>query len=131
VELTRDKLADLPHTRVHLSDAADPGPVRYDAAVCFFLLHEVPDEMKHRIVPALLGVIGPGGKVVFVDYHRPHPAHPLRGVMNLVFARLEPFARGLWRRSVPEYAGTLAASFDWRKETLFGELYQIVVATRR
>jgi len=58
---------------------------------CFFLLDEVPEDMKTRIVQALLGVVRPGGKVVFVDYHRPHPAHPLRLVMQFVFAWLEPF----------------------------------------
>lgn len=130
VELTRRKLAEFPHVRVDLSDAAEPGGGPYDAATCFFLLHEVPEDMKIRIVTALLGSVAPGGKVVFVDYHRPHPLHPLRPVMNFVFARLEPFARALWRHSIADYAGACATEFSWRKETLFGGLYQIVVATR-
>ena len=129
VELTNNKLADLPQARADLCDAAEPGRGPYDAVTCFFLLHEVPEDMKTRIVQALLGVIRPGGKVVFVDYHRPHPAHPLRPLMELVFACLEPFAHTLWTRSIADYAGSLATRFDWRKETLFGGLYQIVVAT--
>jgi ubiquinone/menaquinone biosynthesis C-methylase UbiE len=131
VELARDKLADLPQARADLCDAAKPTRGPYDAVTCFFLLHEVPEDMKTRIVQALLGVVRPGGKVVFVDYHRPHPAHPLRPVMQLVFAWLEPFARTLWTRSVADYARSLTTQFDWRKETVFGGLYQIVVATRR
>jgi hypothetical protein len=105
--------------------------VSYDAVTCFFLLHEVPEDMKPRIVQALLGSVGLGGKAVFVDYHRPHPAHPLRPVMQLVFACLEPFAHTLWTRCIPDYAGSHTTQFDWHKETLFGGLYQIVVATRR
>lgn len=131
VKRTHAKLADLPQARVELCDAGEPGRGPYDAVTCFFLLHEVPEDMKTRIVQALLGGVGPGGKAVFVDYHRPHPAHPLRPVMQLVFAWLEPFARALWTRSIADYAGSLATQFDWRKQTLFGSLYQIVVATRR
>jgi hypothetical protein len=71
------------------------------------MLHEVPDDMKTRIVQALLGVVKPGGKVVFVDYHRPHPAHPLRPVMQLIFAWFEPFAHTLWTRSIADYRETL------------------------
>jgi len=131
VELTRSKLADLPQACAHLCDAAEPARGPYDAVTCFFLLHEVPEDMKTRIVQALLGVVRPGGKVVFVDYHRPHPAHPLRLVMQFIFAWLEPFAHTLWTRSIADYARSLRTQFHWRKETLFGGLYQVVVATRR
>jgi ubiquinone/menaquinone biosynthesis C-methylase UbiE len=131
VGLTRSKLADLPQARAHLCDAAEPARGPYDAVACFFLLHEVPEDMKTRIVQALLGVVRPGGKVVFVDYHRPHPAHPLRLVMQFVFAWLEPFAHTLWTRSIADYAQSPTTQFHWRKETLFGGLYQVVVATRR
>jgi len=131
VNLTRQKLAGIPQVRVYLCDAAEPARGPYDAVTCFFLLHEVPDNMKTRIVQAMLGVVKPGGKVVFVDYHRPHPAHPLRPVMQLIFAWFEPFAHTLWTRSIADYAGSLTTQFDWRKETLFGGLYQVVVATRR
>lgn len=131
VALTRRKLAGFRQASVNLGDAAEPRRTRYDAVTCFFLLHEVPDPMKTRIVAALLGAVRPGGKVVFVDYHRPRPAHLLRPLMALVFARLEPFARALWRCPIADYAGPLGTGFDWRKETLFGGLYQVVVATRR
>jgi len=131
VALTRRKLAGLRQARVDLRDAAEPRRSRYDAVTCFFLLHEVPDAMKSRIVAALLGAVRPGGKAVFVDYHRPRRTHLLRPVMDLIFARLEPFARALWHRAIADYAGPLGAGFEWRKETLFGDLYQVVVATRR
>ncbi len=131
VALTRRKLAGLGQASVDLRDAAEPRRTLYDAVTCFFLLHEVPDAMKARIVAALLGAVRPGGKAVFVDYHRPRRGHLLRPFMDLVFERLEPFARALWHHPITHYAGPLEASFDWRKETLFGDLYQVVVATRR
>jgi hypothetical protein len=129
VALTRRKLADLPQVEVLRADAATPGRGPYDTVVCFFLVHEVPEDVKGRIVDALLGSVAVGGKVVFVDYHRPRALHPLRPVMAGVFALLEPFAKVLWHRDIRSYA-TAPDAFAWRKETLFGGLYQKVTAVR-
>lgn len=129
VEHCRRKLAGRSNVRVRVADATVPGDSGYDGACCFFLLHEVPDPEKRRIVNALLAAVRPGGKVVFVDYHRPVRWHPLRPVMALIFRLLEPFAQGLVSRSVAEFADAPEA-FRWRKDTRFGKLYQVVVATR-
>ena len=126
----RRKLAGHDNVRVRVADAAIPGRVGYDAACCFFLLHEVPDVQKRQIVNALLAAIRPGGKVVFVDYHRPVRWHPLRPVMAAVFRWLEPYASGLVSRSIREFAER-PQDFHWRKETRFGGLYQMVVAQSR
>ena len=131
VHHTRRKLRNLPQARVRLADAARPGgDGSYDAICCFFLLHEVPRDYKTEIVDALLRTVKPGGKVVFVDYHRPHNLHPLKGLMRLVFATLEPFAHEIWDEEIARYA-TEADAFDWRKSTFFGDLYQKVVATEK
>ena len=127
VRFTRLKLAERPQAEVRLADAANPGEGVYDAICCFFLLHEVPEDYKSRIVDALLDRIEPDGKVIFVDYHRPWLLHPLRPITSLVFTLLEPFARALWRHEIRDYASR-ADEFTWRKETLFGHLYQVVVA---
>lgn len=129
VRFTRDKLRRQPQAQVRLADAAMPTGRRYDVVCCFFLLHEVPPDYKRRIVDALLDSVEPGGKVVFVDYHRPESWHPLKGPMSLVFKLLEPFAREVWDSEIADYAG---ARDDWRweKEVFFGGLYQKVVVTR-
>jgi SAM-dependent methyltransferase len=132
VNLTRRKLADLPQARVGWGDAAAPsGGARYDRVACFFLLHEVPDDVKERVAEAMLSLVAPGGKAVFVDYHRPGRLHPLKPLMRKVFDRLEPFAPALWDREIESWAGPLAEAFTWRKRTRFGGLYQIVTAERR
>jgi SAM-dependent methyltransferase len=131
VEACRHKLADFPSARVGLADAAEPRERQYDGVCCFFLLHEVPEDYKHRIVRHLLEATRPGGKTVFVDYHGPHWAHPLRPLMILVWRLLEPFALALRHNEIASYATpALAEQFTWRKETYFGGLYQKVVATR-
>lgn len=98
-----------------------------DAVVCFFLLHELPTIARQRVVDRLLAQVPPGGRAVFVDYHRPARWHPLRPVMNWVFRRFEPFAQDFIRDDIRASAPT----FDWHKTTYFGGLYQKLVAVRR
>jgi SAM-dependent methyltransferase len=131
IESCRKKLAGHPTARVGFADAAEPRDRQYDGVCCFFLLHEVPEDYKHRIVKSLLDATRPGGKTVFVDYHGPHWAHPLRPIMILVWRLLEPFALALSEHEIASYAPpSLAKQFTWRKTTFFGGLYQKVVATR-
>ena len=129
VENSRRKLAGFSNTRLRLADAAEPGGGGYDAVVSFLLLHEMPDDYKRLVVDALLGCIGPGGRVVFIDYHEPRWWHPLKPLMSLVFDTLEPYAKGLWRKEILQFASS-PDEFVWRKETCFGGLYQKVVAQR-
>jgi len=129
VENCRRKLSAFGNASVHLWDAGDRCRETYDVVCCFFLLHEMPEHYKRRVVDALLEAVPPGGKVVFVDYHRPHWAHPLKWIMSLVFDTLEPFAKDLWFNEIASY-GSRPGEFTWSKQTYFGGLYQKVVAER-
>jgi ubiquinone/menaquinone biosynthesis C-methylase UbiE len=102
----------------------------YDQVLVFFLLHEQPLAVRRRTFAEAMRVVKPGGKVVLVDYHRPHRWRPLRAAMRAVLRRLEPFALDLWETEIERYlpAGVLPAAV--RKETYFGGLYQKVVITR-
>ena len=130
VELCERKLHQFSNTQVRLADASSREDQRYDAVVCYFLLHEIPEEYKHAVVDALLERVVTGGKAVFIDYHRTAPWHPLGGLMRLVFRTLEPFATSLTENEISNYA-TCRDDFDWTKQTFFGGLYQKVVTTRR
>lgn len=126
------KLAGQPQVRYRQADLASPGsvaPVAYDGVCCFFLLHEVPEPERCRIVDQLLAGVRPGGKIVFVDYHAPARWHPLRPVMHLVWRWFEPFAMSLFDRPIPARSA-LAARFTWTTTTCFGGLYQKVVGQR-
>jgi ubiquinone/menaquinone biosynthesis C-methylase UbiE len=124
----RRKLADYKHASVRQEDVTRLRDESVDVVCCYFLLHELPDDYKKAAMAALLDSVRPGGKVVFVDYHKPHWAHPLKLVTSLVFDTLEPYAKGLWRKEIAAFAGN-DSRFTWRKETYFGGLYQKVVAT--
>jgi ubiquinone/menaquinone biosynthesis C-methylase UbiE len=124
------KLFPYPQAKARVANATTPLTENVDGVCCFFLLHEVPEDYKTRIVNNLLGTVSAGGKVVFVDYHRPHSFHPLKWIMVLIFRWLEPYAKILWDREIKSYANQ-AEEFDWKKQTYFGGLYQKVVAIRR
>ena len=114
---------------LHHADVMSLGDELYDAVICYFLLHEIPDHHKRAATDVLLKKVRPGGKFVCIEYHKPHWAHPLKPVTSLVFDWLEPFAKGMWRHEIRDFAGH-SALFDWRKKTFFGGLFQKVVATR-
>ncbi|BAL26434.1 rhodoquinone biosynthesis methyltransferase RquA [Azoarcus sp. KH32C] len=129
----RRKLDGLPQAQARQGDLAAPDTVdaaAYDAVCCFFLLHEVPPIERACIVHNLLGAVRPGGKIVFVDYHRTHPWHPLRPIMAQVFRWLEPFADSLLDTDIPALSAH-SGDFEWKKTTLFGGLYQKLVGVRR
>lgn len=124
----KPKIAAHPNATTRLLDAADHPAASVDAVCCFFLLHEIPEAHRRLVTASLLDAVRPGGRAVFVDYHRPSPWHPLRPLMSLVFDTLEPYAKDLWRADIQSFGGAAAARFTWRKELFFGGLYQKVVA---
>jgi ubiquinone/menaquinone biosynthesis C-methylase UbiE len=123
------KLRDFPQATVRHADSARLGSETYDAVCCYFLLHELPADYKRAVVDALLGSVVPGGKVIFIDYHKPHWAHPLKGITSLVFDTLEPFAKDLWSNEISHFA-SIADEFAWSKQTYFGNLFQRTIARR-
>ncbi len=101
----------------------------FDQSILFFLLHEQPAGVRERTIAEALRVTKPGGKVVFVDYHRPAWYNPFRYVMIPILRTLEPFAMDLWQHEIEEWlpAGTTIQASH--KSTHFGGLYQKVVLT--
>ena len=123
------KLERCKHVTVRHQDVLYLRDETFDVVCCYFLMHELPDDYKRGVAATLLDCVRPGGKLVFVDYHKPHWAHPLKLITSFVFDTLEPYAKGLWRDEIASFAGN-DERFTWRKETYFGGLFQKVVATR-
>lgn len=102
----------------------------YDRVLLFFLLHEQPESVRRATLAEALRVVRPGGKIVIVDYHRPHPWHPLRPLMRLVFDRLEPYAMDLWNHGVREFMPRGVAPASLTQRRYFGGLYQQLVLVK-
>lgn len=126
----RRKLGTDPRIRLHRQDAsalffADGSS---DTTLLFFLLHEQPADVRRATLAEALRVTRPGGTVVIVDYHAPHPAHPLYYPMRYILSRLEPFALDLWRQPIADYLPA-GASVAIAQTTHFGGLYQKLIIT--
>jgi len=98
----------------------------YDRALLFFLLHEQPEDVRRGTLAEALRVVKPGGHIVIVDYHRPHPFNPLYWPMAGIFRTLEPYALDLWRNEVASWLPSGARLIALRKRTFFGGLYQLI-----
>jgi ubiquinone/menaquinone biosynthesis C-methylase UbiE len=127
--LRRKLAADTPVRLLH-RDASDLRlpDASYDRVVLFFLLHEMPEDVRRRTLAEAVRVLKPGGRLVIVDYHRPEPWHPLRGVMRWVLRSFEPFAMDLWRHDVATWLPGEAKVVS--KRTFWGGLYQELRITR-
>lgn len=101
-----------------------------DTTLVFFLLHEMPLEVRRKTIAEALRVTKPGGKLIFVDYHKPRPSSPFRYLMVPILTTLEPFAMDLWHHDITEWLPTGVSVSQIDKQTYFGGLYQKVVLTR-
>nr|WP_246664568.1 rhodoquinone biosynthesis methyltransferase RquA [Rhodoblastus acidophilus] len=119
------RLATMDSAALNFSDA------RFDRAVLFFLLHEMPEEWRRRTLAETLRVVRPGGRVVIVEYARPARWNPMRYLFAPILSVLEPFALEVWMHDLREFmpAGAKIANFERR--TFFGGLYQLVSFERQ
>jgi ubiquinone/menaquinone biosynthesis C-methylase UbiE len=125
----RGKLRGRRNVTLHHANVLDLDDSMYDRVMCYFLLHEIPDDHKRAAMDVLLRKVRPGGKFVCIEYHEPHWAHPLKPITSFIFDWLEPFAKGMWRSEIRDFAKQKDL-FEWRKQKVFGGLFQKVVATR-
>ncbi|MCW5659988.1 MAG: rhodoquinone biosynthesis methyltransferase RquA [Burkholderiaceae bacterium] len=103
---------------------------QYDRVLLFFLLHEMPENLRRAALGEAVRVLKPGGRLVIVDYHLPSRLHPLRPLMHQVFRHLEPHAFDLWAHRVEQFMPR-GAQATFVKRTYFGGLYQRLVWTRQ
>jgi ubiquinone/menaquinone biosynthesis C-methylase UbiE len=99
----------------------------FDQVLVFFLLHELPLNVRNKAIQEVLRVVKPGGKVIFVDYHRPVWQHPHRYLMQPILRILEPFALDLWNTEIVDWVDSENQPREINKTTYFGGLYQKVV----
>lgn len=118
------------HALLQDSTALQFDDASHDSTVIFFLLHEQPAEVRKKTIAEALRVTKPGGKLVFVDYHKPNASSPFRYLMVPILSTLEPFAMDLWRGEIMDWLPADANVAKIDKQTYFGGLYQKVVITR-
>lgn len=123
-KLPQDTAARLIHAD---STSLPMDSATYDRLLLFFLLHEQPEHARRATLAEAMRVVKPGGRIVIVDYHRPHRLNPLYAPMAGVLRTLEPFALDLWRHEVAEWLPHEPLNLE--KSTSFGGLYQQLILT--
>jgi ubiquinone/menaquinone biosynthesis C-methylase UbiE len=126
------KLSDKRQVSILQQDASRMrfASASHDAVLVFFLLHEMPLEVRRQTLAEALRVTRPGGKLVLVDYHKPVASNPFRYLMRPILSLLEPFALDLWRHDITHWLPDDLRHLQVTRETYFGGLYQKLVITR-
>ena len=125
------KLPDgAPVNLVHGDSARLPAAdASYERVLAFFLLHEQPSDVRRATLREAVRALKPGGRLVVVDYHRPHALHPLRPLLRPLLERLEPFALDLWKSDLDAWLPE-GERLRVRKRCLFGGLYQLMEVSK-
>ncbi len=101
-----------------------------DVNVLFFLLHELPNDLKNTVLQEACRVLAPGGKLFLGEFHRPH-SWIMRLLSWTYFKVFEPWGLALWDTHDP--MATLSAMHHMtceRRLAFFGN-YQVIIATKQ
>ena len=111
-------------------DASKAFSEKYDTVICYMLLHELPPTTRAKVINNALNSVDEGGKVIFIDCHKPSKWNLLRFLIKPFNRLYQPFTESLWNHNIESYA-EYKEHFVWRKKTYFGRLYQKTVAIRQ
>ncbi len=100
------------------------------ANIMFFLLHELPHELKLCALDEAGRMLAKGGKLYLAEFHKPRPL-VLRGMSWAYFKVFEPLGLALWDTHDPVALLEQLGGWTLHRETLFFGNFQILVATRR
>ena len=131
LENLKRKLRPAKNVTLSCYDAQDLGfdNGTFDQVILFFLLHETPTPVRLKTLKEVERVVKPGGKIVFVDYHRPDTFW-WQSIMAGMYNLYEPFAMDLWKHEIQEWLPYELKHCHISKEVYFGGLYQKVVVTK-
>jgi ubiquinone/menaquinone biosynthesis C-methylase UbiE len=126
------KMHDLAgHLSFHRQDATSLGlpDASVDANVLFFLLHELPHELKEIALKEACRVLAPGGKLYLAEFHRPSP-FILRALSWTYFKVFEPLGLALWTSHDPLAQLSAMPGIRCERQTVFFGNFQVIVATK-
>ena len=100
-----------------------------DANVMFFLLHELPHELKVRALREAGRMLAPGGKLYLAEFHRPE-LRVLRALSWAYFKVFEPLGLALWDSHDPLACLEEMGGWTSERRTFFFGNFQVITATR-
>ncbi len=105
---------------------------KYDYVICFFLLSDVPNESRKKIIKNALSILSPSGKAIFIDWSTPIKFHPF-GYFLKIYNRLHhPFVEQFLKKDISDYVDkNFANRFSWKKTSYFGNMFKKTVARNK
>lgn len=100
------------------------------ANVMFFLLHELPHELKAQALSEAGRMLAPGGKLYLAEFHRPD-LWVLRALSWTYFKVFEPLGLALWDTHDPLECLENMGGWTCTRETYFFGNFQIITATKQ
>ncbi len=108
----------------------------FDTVIIFFLLHELPPEVRRRTLAEAVRVLRPGGRLLITEYgeltrrHVFHKVPPLRWI----FGAAEPFLPAFWSEDLGASIRDRCRSYGKRirdklEVLAFGAFYRVVQFT--
>jgi hypothetical protein len=90
------------------------GDASHDTVVLFFLLHEMPADVRRKTIAEALRVTKPGGKDRFCGLPQTGRASsPFRYIMVPILTTLEPFAMDLWNGNITDWLPVECSTPTW------------------
>ena len=99
------------------------------ANVMFFLLHELPHDLKAQALSEAGRMLAPGGKLFLAEFHRPE-SWVLRALSWAYFKVFEPLGLALWDTHDPLDCLESMGGWTCERTTYFFGNFQIITATK-
>lgn len=122
------KLALYPNTVLTNNDAEFLKNTKYDVVLSYFLLQELPDAKKNRIITNISTLLKPKGKAIFADYGKISSSNPMKYLLLFFNRLLRPFAESMMNLKLTDFAQD-NLNLAWNTKTLLKGIYQITTAS--
>ena len=100
-----------------------------DANIIFFLLHELPHDLKVKTLSEAGRMLAPGGKLYLGEFHKPTPL-VLKCLSWSYFKVFEPLGLALWDSHDPVTILENMGGWTVERQTFFFDNFQIITATK-
>jgi ubiquinone/menaquinone biosynthesis C-methylase UbiE len=101
-----------------------------DANIMFFLLHELPHDLKVKALSEAGRMLAPGGKLYLGEFHKPTPL-VLKCLSWSYFKVFEPLGLALWDSHDPVAVLQEMGGWTVERQTFFFGNFQIITATKQ
>ncbi|HEY0885694.1 MAG TPA: class I SAM-dependent methyltransferase [Ramlibacter sp.] len=100
-----------------------------DANIIFFLLHELPHDLKVKTLAEAGRMLAPGGKLYLGEFHKPTPL-VLKCLSWSYFKVFEPLGLALWDSHDPVAVLNEMGGWTVERQTFFFGNFQMITATK-